>query len=80
MEEISEEQRELLLKRWTENGECRSCGWHSSYHEVRECIENSIINNDIEEDGSIWIPCHCDEDSEEDYSNHRGSNIYNWKL
>lgn len=77
---ISEEQRELLRKCWAENGECRSCGWHNAYYEVQEWIEDRIIDNDIEADGSIWIMCHCDEDSEEDYSSHRGSNIYDWKL
>lgn len=79
--EISDEQRELLKQRWDENGDCRSCGWHSAYYEVQEYIEDSFLGGDFEEDGSIWIPCHCDEDSEEDCAGtHRGSNIYNFHL
>lgn len=52
-EEISEEQRELLRKRWAENGECRSCGWHNAYYEVQDSIEGSILSNDIEADRAI---------------------------
>ena len=76
--EISEEQRELLKKRYAENGECRSCGWLCAYYEVGHYIERKVIEGSIEEDGSIWMPCMAD--NGEDNSDHRGSNIYDWKL
>lgn len=76
--EISEEQRELLKKRWGENGDCRSCGWHTSFYEALEDLEECIIYNHIEKDGSIHVRCYAD--NGEDNSDHRGSNIYNWRL
>lgn len=76
--EISEQQRDLLKRRYDENGDCRSCGWLCAYYEVAEVIERKFLANDIEEDGSIWIPCHAN--NGEDNSDHRGSNIYDFKL
>ena len=76
--EISEEQRDLLKKRYAENGDCRSCGWLCAYYEVQYIIEEKFIEKDFEEDGSIYIPCHAN--NGEDNSDHRGSNIYNFTL
>lgn len=75
---ISEEQRALLGKQWIENGACRSCGWHSAYYEVAHIIERAFLENDFQEDGSIHIICFAN--NGEDTSDHRGSNIYDFKL
>ncbi len=81
MDKISKEQLEKIEESWDKHGECRSCGWHSAFYEVKDEILPMILDdNNLESDGSFWLSCSCNEDNDVDYGRHRGIWLYDFKL
>lgn len=72
---ITEEQIKKVEESWKKYGDCNSCGWHSAFYEVYSQIIPDIFNDEnLEHDGSYWVPCQNDEDGD-----HRGSYLYDFK-
>ncbi len=68
----TKEQIVELERAWNDNGQCNSCGWHSSFSEVWDFIEGFSLD-EIDKNGAFWIPCTSKDDPD---NNHRGCYIY----
>jgi len=67
-----EKAKEVLEAKWSDQGACGSCGWHSSLFECY--IDDSDIEWAVDENnGVIELGC-CRKDGEGD--NHRGTKIF----
>lgn len=62
--------RELLEARWSDSGECRSCGWHAALYEHR--VTDYDIAEALDDDGVLRLVCLSDD---EDRARHRGVKV-----
>lgn len=68
---IIEEAIELVRRKWDDEGECASCGWHALLSEYDD-LEDEIEINEREH----RVELRCLNKDDDDRSDHRGVFIY----